>query len=148
VGYDGEFHGGYMELIIHFNRNFHSKPTNHFWVPPFLRNPFMYIYICCIYIYVNTNHLIIWVHKTSSSSTSRPGSHQARLAIEIHHKDFQFTGFSLLALRPGNQTRRWTRWVLRDWWFQGIGGFNLPLVGNILLILMVNINGYYMDTDG
>ena len=29
-----------------------------------------------------------------------------------------------------------------------VGGFNLPLVGNILLILMVNINGYYMYNDG
>ena len=26
--------------------------------------------------------------------------------------------------------------------------FNLPLIGNILLILMVNINGYYMVNDG
>ena len=29
-----------------------------------------------------------------------------------------------------------------------INGFNLLLVGNILLILMVNINGYYMFNDG
>ena len=28
-----------------------------------------------------------------------------------------------------------------------VGGFNLPLVGNMLLI-MVNINGYYMVNDG
>ena len=131
-------HGGYMELIIHFNRNFHYKPTNQpFLGTSILKKPmYIYIYTCCIYmyihIYVNTNHLIIWVHKTSSSST-RPGSPGYRnppQRLPIHWL------FSPGWPRPGNQTRRWRRWVLRDWWLS-----HLPLVGNILLILMVNIHG-------
>ena len=34
-------------------------------------------------------------------------------------------------------------WIFSGWWLT-----KLPLVGNILLILMVNINGYYMVDDG
>ena len=125
MGYDGEFHGGYMELIIHFNRNFHSKPTNHFWVPPFLRNPFMYIYIYMLYIHICKyqpfDHLsaqdIKLQHQQTRLAPGSPGYRNPPQRLPIH---WLFApGFT--PRKPNEAMNAMSLEglvVSRDWWFQ------------------------------